>query len=309
MNVRQLSYVLAVVDHGTFTKAAAELQIAQPSLSQGIRTLEAELGIELFVRGSRPVGLTPAGQALVEPARRAVRDLQTARAAVDAVRGLSGGRLDLVSLPTLSIDPVAGIVGRFLRAHPDVAVRLIEPEDTSDVARLVRAGTCELGVCDLPLPDATGLLSHHLATQGYQVVLPPEPERPQAGAAGTGRGPSPTATLTLADVAGLALVTTPVGTSTRRVVSDAMAAVGLEPRVAVETDHRESLIPLVLAGAGVAVVPDSLVASARRQGARVAVLDRPLTRDVGIIHRDGPLSPAAAAFFDLAPGDDAPDRR
>ena len=83
-------------------------------------------------------------------------------------------------------------------------------------------------------------------------------------------------------------------------VEDALAAAGLEARVAVETDHRESLIPLVLAGAGVSVVPDSLVASARGQGAVIASLDRPLTREIGLIHRDGPLSPAAQAFFTLA---------
>jgi LysR family transcriptional regulator, carnitine catabolism transcriptional activator len=302
MDVRQLSYVLAVVDQGSFTKAAAELQIAQPSLSQAIRGLEAELGIELFVRRARPVRLTEAGQALVEPARRAVRDLGTARAAVDAVRGLSGGHLDLVSLPTLSIDPVAGIVGRFRQAHPDVVVRLLEPEDAADVANLVRAGACELGICDLPLPDPAGLLAHRLATQGYQVVLPPGP-RPRPAPPRPGSQPPPNRVeprMALAELAELALVTTPPGTSTRRVVDDALAGIGRTTRVAVETDHRESLIPLVLAGAGVAVVPDSLVASARGQGAVVMALDRPLTRDIGMIHRDGPLSPAARAFFDLA---------
>ena len=111
MDVRQLSYVLAVADEGTFTRAAEVLQLSQPSLSQGIRALEAELGAELFERRARPVRLTAAGEALLEPARRAVRDLQTARAAVDAVTGLAAGHLDLVSLPTLSIDPVAELGG------------------------------------------------------------------------------------------------------------------------------------------------------------------------------------------------------
>src|SRR5215471_7246173 len=109
MEVRQLAFVLAVADEGTFTRAADALGISQPSLSQGIRALEAELGVELFDRRARPVRLTAAGEALIEPARRAVRDLATARAAVDAVRGLEGGHLDLVSLPTLSIDPVAAL--------------------------------------------------------------------------------------------------------------------------------------------------------------------------------------------------------
>ncbi len=302
MDIRQLSYVLAVVDHGSFTRAAAELQIAQPSLSQGIRGLEAELGIELFVRRARPVRLTEAGQALVEPARRAVRDLDTARAAVDAVRGLSGGHLDLVSLPTLSIDPVAGIVGQFRQAHPGVTVRLLEPEDTADVANLVRAGRLrarDLRSAAARPGRAAGPPPGHPGLPGRAASRASAPTG--RAAPGSARRPGGVQRrMGLVELAELALVTTPPGTSTRRVVDEALAGIGRTTRVAVETDHRESLIPLVLAGAGVAVVPDSLVASARGQGAIVVALDRPLTRDIGIIHRDGPLSPAARAFFDLA---------
>jgi LysR family transcriptional regulator, carnitine catabolism transcriptional activator len=244
MDVRQLSYVVAVVDQGSFSRAAEACGVAQPSLSQGIRSLEAELGVELIVRRARPVRLTPAGEALLEPARRAVRDLETARAAVAAVRGLAGGHLDLVSLPTLSIDPVAGIVGRFRQSHPGIEVRLLEPEDAADVATLVRSGECELGACDLPLPDPHGMVTHHLAIQGYQVVLPPRTTR-------TGRRRRPATTtgglaaaaplprrMSLTELAELSLVTTPQGTSTRRVVDEAFAAAGLQARVAVETDHR-----------------------------------------------------------------------
>ncbi len=302
MDVRQLSYVLAVVDHGSFTRAAESLAVAQPSLSQGVRTLERELGVELFVRRARPVRLTPAGEALVGPARRAVREVDTARAAVDAVRGLTGGHLDLGSQPTLSIDPLADLIGRFRTAHPAVVVRLAEPEDASDVASLVRSGHCEIGACDLPLIDPAGLVSHLLATQGYQVVLPRRGRR-RSGSTGSRRPPGSTGSsdqVSLVELAALPLVTTPTGTSTRRAVDAAMAAAGLAPRVAVESDHRESLIPLVLAGAGVAVVPDSLVPSALRQGATVRPLDPPLSRQIGLIHRDDPLSPGGAAFLALA---------
>ncbi len=299
MDVRQLSYVLAVVDEGTFTRAAEALQIAQPTLSQGIRALEADLGAELFERRARPVRLTAAGEALVSPARRAVRDVQTARAAVDAVRGLEAGHLDLVSLPTLSIDPVAGLVGRFRQAHPAVVVRLLEPEDVASVATLVRSGACELGASDLPLDDPVGLVTHELEPQGYQVVLPP---RRRSGGSSDG---SPEAPLSVARLAELSMVTTPPGTSTRLALEQALAPSGRAPQIAVETDLRESLVPLVLAGAGAALVPDSLARSARRRGATTVELARPLVRRIALIHRDGPLSPAAAAFLSLALPDHA----
>src|SRR3954451_5489165 len=98
MDVRQLAYVVAVADHGGFTSAAAALGITQPSLSQGVRALENELGTELFVQAGRNVRLTTAGEAVLGPARQAVRDLEPAMLAVDAVRGLEAGRLDLVTL-------------------------------------------------------------------------------------------------------------------------------------------------------------------------------------------------------------------
>jgi DNA-binding transcriptional LysR family regulator len=294
MDVRQLSYVLAVADEGTFTRAAEVLRISQPSLSQGIRSLEAELGVELFERRARPVRLTAAGEALLEPARRAVRDLDTARAAVDAVTGLEGGHLDLVSLPTLSIDPVADLVGRFRLAHPGVEVRLREPDDAESVATLVRSGASELGACDLPLSDPTGLVAHRLADQGYRVVLPPR-QRLVADTA---------VPMRLEVLAELPQVTTPPGTSTRGALDQVLATIGRTPVVAVETELRESVVPLVLAGAGAALVPDGLADSARRRGATLVQLDHPIVRQVGLIHLDGGLSPAAAAFLTLA----LPDR-
>ena len=89
MDLRQLSYVVAVADHGGFTRAAEAVHVTQPALSQAVRTLEAELGVELFHRTGRSVVLTAAGEALLGPARRALRDAETARAAVAEVAGLA----------------------------------------------------------------------------------------------------------------------------------------------------------------------------------------------------------------------------
>ena len=298
MDIRQLSYVVAVADHGGFGRAAADLGISQPSLSQGVRALEHELGVDLFVRAARPVRLTAAGEALLAPARQAQRDLDTARAAVAAVRGVATGRLDLVALPTLAADPLAGLIGRFRLAHDGVMVRMFEPDDARAVADLVRSGACELGACELPVADDRGLVTHELAEQEYVVVLPPtrrrSPSRP-GHPAGTTR-----ATVTIAELASMPQVTTPPGTSTRATLEHAFARAGLLPSIAVESDHREALIPLALAGAGAALVPETLAAGARRRGAATASVEPPISRRVGVIHRDGSLSPAAAGFLDLA---------
>src|SRR4051794_22559991 len=113
MELQQLRYAVTVVDQGTFTAAAAACFVAQPSLSQAVRQLERELGVELFSRVGRRVALTPAGEAFVPAAREALRAVETIGAQVAAVAGLVAGHLDLVALPTLALDPVTPLVGAF----------------------------------------------------------------------------------------------------------------------------------------------------------------------------------------------------
>ncbi len=284
MDLRQLRTVVAVADEGGFTRAAAALHVAQPSVSQTVAGLERELGVELFHRTGRQAVLTAAGEALLEPARQALRAAATARAAAEAVTGLAAGHLDLVCLPTLAVDPVSPAVGAFRAAHPGVTVRLLEPDDPAALDGLVRSGASEVGITE-HRPDPDDLERGALGTQEYLVVLP--------------AGASSDRALPMADVTALPLVTTPVGTSTRRIVDDAYALEGVVPNVAVETTSREALVPLVLAGAGATLLPRPLAVDAARRGAVVRPVDPPVTRAIGIVHRPARLSPAASAFLAL----------
>lgn len=289
MDLRGLGYVVAIVDEGGFGKAAAALGVTQPSLSQAVKALENELGAQLFHRLGRSVALTPAGEALLGPARQALRDAAVARAAVAQVVGLEAGRLDLVCLPTLAVDPVADLVGRFRTQHPGVRVHIDEPEDADAVAELVRTGGSELGFAELPLP-VPDLDSVEIGAHEFVAVLP----RPRPGpAAGSGR-------LAITALAELPLVTTPPGTSSRRQIDEAFAAAGLTPTIAVETDHREAIVALVLAGAGIAILPEPVAAGTDLRGAVVRAITPTIQRRIGLIRRPGPLSPAAQAFTALA---------
>src|SRR6516165_2804508 len=118
MGLRRLSLFLAVADDGSFTRAAKATYTSQPAVSLAIKELERELGAELFYRLGRQVALTPAGVALVEPARQALRDVQTGTAAVAAVAGLAAGRVDVCCLPTLAAHPTAALIGRFRHNYP-----------------------------------------------------------------------------------------------------------------------------------------------------------------------------------------------
>lgn len=293
MDLRQMQYVVAVADHRSFTGAARSLGVSQPSLSQAVRVLEAELGVELFHRTTRSVRPSAAGEALLGPARQALRDAATARAAVADVVGLAAGRLDVVCLPTLAVHPTAALIGAFRRAHPGVAVRVIEPEDADEVAEQVRQGSSEIGLAELPL-DSAGVPPTELATDVLEhqefVALAPTALADEL----------PAQRLRVAVLARQPLITTPPGTSTRRQLDDALAGAGVTATIAVETDHRESIAPLVQAGAGVALLPRHLAEAAAGADVVVRELTPPIRRDIGLVHRSGSLSPAAAAFVSVA---------
>lgn len=286
MDLRRLALFLAVVDHGGFTAAARAAHVAQPSVSLAVRELERELGAELFVRSRRGAALTPAGEALVGPARRAQREVATAAAAVAAVSGLTAGHLDVASLPTLAAYPLAPMVGRFRQVHPGVTVRLAAPADPHDVAASVRSGEVEVGVTEAG-PAVEGLEWTRVTEQDVVAVAPP----------GTEGSPSALPVRELVDVP---LVLTEPGTSLRELVDRAFDDAGIAANVAVETAQRDALIPLVLAGAGTTFLPAGVAEPARSLGAVIRPLRPGLQRTVVLVHRPGAISPATARFLDLA---------
>jgi len=287
MDLRRLRLFLAVVDRGGMTRAAEHEHVSQPSVSQAIRELEAELGALLFHRVGRQVKLTAAGEALVGPARQVLRDVETGRAAVEAVAGLTAGRLDLAALPTLAMDPLAPMVGAFRRAHPSVAVVLADPADANELEDLVTTGACELGM-SVRTPAAPALVGHPLGTQELLAVLPP--------------GTRAARSLSITALARFPLVTAPSGTATRGQLEDAFTDAGVTPNIAVEAAQREAILPLVLASAGATLYPRALADQAAQLGATVVPLRPRLSRPIFLFHRAGPLSPAAVAFMTLTLG-------
>src|SRR5215475_2354297 len=178
MDLRRLEYFLAVVQHGQVTSAASALRVAQPSLSQAIKALERDLGVDLFTREGRTLRPTRAGRALVEPARRVLGDLDTARAAVSDVVELAAGWLDIATHDLLGRDPLVAAVAAFHERYAGVPVRLHSPRDEEELVRLLADGRCELGLAFLPVPEA-GLVVQRLGTQEVFVVLPPGSKAPR----------------------------------------------------------------------------------------------------------------------------------
>jgi len=287
MDMRQMEYFLAVVDCGGVTRAAAQLRVAQPSLSQAVRKLEKDLGVELFHRVGRGLVLSPAGEALVGPARSILREVESAENAVRDVGAMRGGRIDIASLSDLSSDPLSVWVAKFRRQYPDVRFHIEERDETADIVSLVRSGACELGILALPLPTED-LIGEELIDQQLVLVCPPGTDA---------RWPDPVPIEALTRVP---FVMGEKGTATRDFIDRSLRLHGVEPDVAVEVRQRGAVLPIVLAGGGVSIVALRSGLDAMLRGGVVRELSPRLTRRMGVVRRPGRMTHASTEFLACA---------
>jgi LysR family carnitine catabolism transcriptional activator len=285
MDVRTLEYFVAAVDEGGFTKAAAHLHVTQPTLSEAIRRLERECGAPLFHRVGRGVALSEAGTVLLTYARRVLKDMEDARQSMIALRGLRGGRVTVSTPPGLSIEPLARIIGNFRRSYPEVTVSMLPTEDGALAVTAVADAACEVGLTDRSV--SADLRAHPIGSNEIVVVLPP-------GSTPGDKGP-----LSLDQLAGVPFISSAIGTRARGLLDEAKER-GIPLYTAVETPHREAVIPLVLAGVGAAFLPWTVSQEAKSRGAVVLPLLPRVTYDLLIVHRDQPLTAAAQAFVATA---------
>lgn len=288
MDARQLRYFLAIVEAGGVTRAAEQLFISQPSLSQALNTLEAELGVPLFHRVGRRLVLSEAGQGLVGPARTVLRDLDAARSAMDAHRGVQSGRLDLVSMPSPGIEPLAALIAAFSSAHPGVTVNVQAAFTPEEITDAVLTGSSELGLAGSREPlQARGLTVLDLGTQPLVLVLSPGDHFNNARTVGH------------EDLAGQRLIVSQRGSLMRWLVDDVVAS-GIPAQVVVEVAHRTSILPLVLAGVGHAVMPAAWRPLAERLGLRVLPIVPVSALRISLVAREQGLTPVAQAFLNQA---------
>src|SRR3954469_9171862 len=138
MELRQLRTFEAVARHGSFTRASEELMVAQPAVSQQVRRLQRELGVDLLRRTSRQVALTHPGTVLLAGARRVLAEAASVQAELDALSGLRAGRVAVGAMPPMPRLDVPSLIAGFHAEHPDIAVRLDEDTAASALAMLRR---------------------------------------------------------------------------------------------------------------------------------------------------------------------------
>jgi len=145
MEIHQLRYFVAVADEGSFSRAAAKVRVAQPSLSQQIRKLEAEVGQPLFDRLPRSVVLTEAGRCLIDYARQILSSIDDARRCVGELTGEIAGKLTVGAIPTIAPYVLPRLVRKFQEHYPEVTLEIVE-DVTEGITRRIEAGELDVAL-------------------------------------------------------------------------------------------------------------------------------------------------------------------
>ena len=285
MDLKQLSYFVAVAEEGQFTRAAARVLVAQPAVSAQIRRLERELGEQLFLRDQRGVRLTVAGESLLPHARAAIAAADRGRDSIASLRGLLHGRLEVAVAGPVD-HRFAEALGDFHRAHPAVEIAFSQQhnEPLLDAVAQGRVDAAIVGIGAQPVPP--GVRVRVVATE------------PLVLAVRNGDPLSDCGTITLTQLRERPMITLVRGSGLRTVLENACRDAGFVPRITAETGELASLVELAAEGLGVAVLPRSAA-----DGADVAVIKitRPrLHRRTALAWNETASSPAGRAFLALA---------
>jgi DNA-binding transcriptional LysR family regulator len=294
MNLAQLNYVVAAVEEGTFTGAAARVHVAQPAVSQQIAQLERELGEKLFDRSERRVRLTAAGEAFLPYARAALEAASAGRDAVESLRGELAGTLTIGTIST----PAPWLIkqlGHFTRRHPKVRVflRTGDPEPLADdvVAGALDAAVIGVSATRQPAGPAGQRLRSVLASQTVAtepLVVAVRADHRLAAARQT----------SLRSLRDEPLVTLTYGTGLRAALETACAGAGFAPQIRAETDDLTVLPDLVAHGLGVALLPRSTAERAQLGLVMVGLRDTSLERPMVLVWHRQRVSLPGQAFLE-----------
>ncbi|BEP58090.1 MULTISPECIES: LysR family transcriptional regulator [Variovorax] len=261
LTTRQMRAFLQVARIGNFTRAAEQAHITQAGLSILIREMEKQLGCRLFDRTTRMVSLTPAGRRLLPVVERLVTDLDDVAAELGAEGDAARQTLRIAATPLVSSHLLPWVFASFRQAHPQVVLRLFDA-DLRDVEAMVAAGEADLGL-GFFFKAAAGLDRTPVGRFELMRVT-------QATADGEPVGTAPWSALRGATLIGL-----PPGNPIQKVIERQLGEIGLADAQRPAFNFFGTLISMVEAGFGTAVMPTFALAACRRHRVKTDVLLKP----------------------------------
>jgi DNA-binding transcriptional LysR family regulator len=282
MNLRQMQYFVAIAEDGSISRSAQRLLVAQPSLSQQIKSLEAELGGALFERIPKGVRLTAVGKAFLPEARAAITHAANATRNARSVLGLDGGELEAATITSVAFGILPSAFRTWHERYPATTIALREYTHRKALAEAVRMGVADIAVG--PLPAQWRGPMDELGWEEFVVVIPnTDPLAETAGA------------VPLSALADRDWVLFGPGHGLSDIILEACARAGFAPRRTVQTTQVAAASHLAAAGLGVTLIPDN-VAPAGLQAA-IRHVEPPLIRRLFAYTRSE-WSPMATTFVE-----------
>jgi DNA-binding transcriptional LysR family regulator len=300
-DLRQLRYFVTVAEEKHFGRAAARLSMTQPPLSQAIRALEDTLGVELFARTKRSVELTSVGADLLPEVRRLLAGAEGLRPLAQSLARGEAGVLSLAFVSTADYGLLPPLLRQFGARHPRVRLELLEATSDVQIDELV-AGRIDAGLVIGPLPPryASQLSWLPLAREPLVIAMSTEmAARIEGSEEDAAEWRDVPLSLTQAGDAPLVVFPRRLAPGFYDIIMDCYGAAGLTPRIGQEAIQMQTIVSLVSAGMGVALVPQSL-----RNLRRTGVVYRPLREAVpavvtGLVWRTADVSPVLGGFIDI----------
>lgn len=283
VELRQLRYVVAVAEEGSFTRAAARCFVVQSALSHQVKALEIELGVTLFARTSRRVELTAAGDAFLPAARTSLEAADRAAAEAAAASGHIRGRLSIGVIPTVTAVDVPAALERFCQAHPGVRIAL-RVAGSDDLERAIGRGDVDVGLLGLPRDREPRGVAWRLLSRDELVVV----TSGDHDLAGRPR-------VRLSELTHEVFADFPAGTPGRIQSDLAFTAAGIHRDVAFEALATELMIGLVRRNLAITLLP-SRFATGQPGLVTIPIVDGP-TRTEYLAWSSLNPSPAARAFL------------
>ncbi|MER6330974.1 LysR family transcriptional regulator [Streptomyces sp. NPDC001034] len=281
--LRQLEYLVTVVDTGSFTRAAERLHVTQPALSHQIRALESAVGGPLLERLPRAIRLTPMGRAVLPHARAALAEAERLHSVARRSAGLDEGELEVATVYSVSLGILPPVLRVWRRRHPGIRIRLHEYPHAAQLQAAMAAGGADLAVGPPPA-DWEGP-TRELGVEEFAVVLPADD--PLAD--------SPTRTIALASLADRAWVHYSPGNGLADLLDGVCLRAGFRPEAAIRAEQTSAVPLLAAAGLGPALVPANIIPP-HFDGAALRP-DPPIRRTLTAYTRTRP-DPLTVAFAD-----------
>lgn len=296
-DLRQWRYFVAVADERHFGRAAERLSMTQPPLSQAIRALEDALGVALFARTKRSVELTAVGAALLPDVRRLIAAADALPPLAQSLARGEAGSLALAFVSTADYGLLPQLLREFGARYPHVRLQLAEATSDVQIEELV-AGRIDAGLVIPPVPP------RHAASLSYLPVLREPLVVAMPAEAADAADAAADAPVRIADIASLPLVIFPrrLAPGFYDIITGCYGAAGVTPRIGQEAIQMQTIVSLVSAGMGVALVPQSL-RNLRRTGVVYRALADPApVVETGLVWRTDDVSPVLAGFIDVVRG-------